>query len=56
MPPPPCGSPRLKREITTLEREVLARHDAAEKLIAGLADDLDPTKAYVPSMLQVTER
>ena len=43
------GDSEIVRERTILEREVIARHDAAEELIAGL--DTDPTKVYIPSML-----
>mmetsp|Transcript_32084 Transcript_32084/g.37717 ORF Transcript_32084/g.37717 Transcript_32084/m.37717 type:complete len:464 (-) Transcript_32084:213-1604(-) len=43
----------LECEFSVLEREVIARHDAAEALISGLSTgDNDPTKVYMPSMLQ----
>jgi hypothetical protein len=42
----------VTRELTKLEREVLARHDAAEALIATLSKTAeDPTQTYMPSML-----
>jgi hypothetical protein len=45
--------PNVMCEFTTLEREVLARHDAAEALIVGLSNgEHDPTKVYMPSMLE----
>ena len=40
------------REHTKLEREVLARHDAAEALIKTLSKtSKDPTQSYMPSIL-----
>jgi hypothetical protein len=47
------GGPTLVRERTKLEREVLARHDAAQQLIdhlGGTGDD--PASVYFPSMLR----
>lgn len=45
--------PNLLIEFSVLEREVLARHDAAENLIVGLSNgEHDPTKVYMPSMLE----
>lgn len=42
----------VTRERTKLEREVLARHDAAEALIKSLSQTAEnPTQTYMPSML-----
>jgi inorganic pyrophosphatase/exopolyphosphatase len=43
----------VERELTKLEREVLARHDAAAELISHLSSSgaENPTGVYMPSML-----
>jgi len=46
------GGGQIQRERTKLEREVLARHDAAEALIEGLSKGgMDASSVYMPSML-----
>eukprot|EP00614_Pseudopedinella_elastica_P007117 CAMPEP_0172608036 /NCGR_PEP_ID=MMETSP1068-20121228/28152_1 /TAXON_ID=35684 /ORGANISM="Pseudopedinella elastica, Strain CCMP716" /LENGTH=93 /DNA_ID=CAMNT_0013411185 /DNA_START=28 /DNA_END=306 /DNA_ORIENTATION=+ len=47
--------PPMQRELTKLEREVLARKESADALIKDLkerSDADDPTQIYMPSMLK----
>lgn len=48
------GGETIEREITKLEREVIARHDEAASLISHLTTtgQDDPTGVYMPSMLK----
>jgi hypothetical protein len=46
-------NPDVVCEFTILQKEVMARHDAAEALITNLSvGEMDPTKVYMPSMLE----